>query len=1280
MRLLAVRGRNLASLAEPFAVDFATGPLADAGLFAITGETGAGKSTLLDAICLALYGAFPRLAAGDAQESIADTSGELTRADRPQSILRRGASEGFAEVDFTGLDGGDWRVRWAIRRARGKASGRLQKAEHTLMTVGAGEAQAALSGTEPVKARIEELTGLTFGQFCRTALLAQGEFDAFLRADVRERAGLLETITGTDLYRVLSKRVYEADAAATAAIRTLEVQRDAIGLMEDEARAALDAERQHLSDEARTDDAARAVLEAALARHHAVQDARAALEAAETGLLAEQAAVAALAGDADRLAALDAAEAFRAPFAAVAAAGEDQKAADARLHEAQATFETRRAASETAEAAGALTASALESLRADHDRLLVFWDEAASLDGAIATAATEAATAAADHARLRQEAEAVALKAGTVAADTGAREADLQAAGERRVALAGLEETAARTGDLAALIASRAQARREQASAEARATAARRCHDAAEAAIAATGLRRQQEDDALAELTPRIQAMQAQLAGLDAASLLAAAEALAMAERDLGAARDAAGRRAQADADAGAAAQAVEFARAARLEAAGRQQAAEAAQQQAGGVVRAAAQALQLAEGTASDAAVRLRARLHPGEPCPVCGALDHPGHETEALTGLVAALKQQHGEAEATLAATSARLRTADAESSAAEATLAHRIAALESARGTREQAIRHHETALEAAAQALASACRQVPDTSSLKRFHDTENVFRSSDTQDLTAALSAVADARTETAGQLETLQDLRRRLDALGTRRDALLSARAESQQTLSDHAQNRAQAAQEMALARSEAENAARRAGEAASALSQPLARLAAAGWLAQAQPAGREIADEHEDKTAIAALRRLEHEAADVTRQEQAARSALEVLRPALSAARAAAAAQSEAAEAAAARAAGREGTLSTLRHQRAGLLGGEATASHRAAFTARLRAAEEDDRQARAACGEASRQMTAALAGCSHAGERQREALAARSHAETALAAALLSAGQRHDDVATRLAEPPDIRTALRDRLQRASESQRRAEAAMLAFRERLERLTAGEPAAEGLAATGDIAALEADRDRLNAAGTTRQQRLGAIAQQMRQDDEARRRASGLAGEIAQARDKAAVWSAVNAAVGSASGDKFQRFAQGLTLDSLIHLANRHLSQLKPRYRLARAPSELGLQVEDREMAGEVRSTRSLSGGERFLVSLALALALSSLEGRQSFVDMLFIDEGFGSLDADSLDIAIDALETLQAQGRKVGVVSHVQAMKDRIPVQVRVERQGADRSRIVIAAPDAG
>ncbi|NLH83702.1 MAG: chromosome segregation protein SMC, partial [Phyllobacteriaceae bacterium] len=215
--------------------------------------------------------------------------------------------------------------------------------------------------------------------------------------------------------------------------------------------------------------------------------------------------------------------------------------------------------------------------------------------------------------------------------------------------------------------------------------------------------------------------------------------------------------------------------------------------------------------------------------------------------------------------------------------------------------------------------------------------------------------------------------------------------------------------------------------------------------------------------------------------------------------------------------------------------------------------------------------------------------------------------------------------------------------------------------------------AALAADGDRLDALN----RELGALRQTLAADDLARARAVAIDAESAALEEEAAEWAAVFAAIGSADGAKFRRFAQGVTLDRLAALADRHLATLAPRYRLVRTDG-LGLAIVDRDLGEERRSTRSLSGGERFLASLALALALSGLEGRRSFVDTLFIDEGFGSLDAATLDVAIDALESLQSEGRKVGVISHVAAMHERISVQIRVTRFGLGLSRVAVV--DAG
>ena len=160
--------------------------------------------------------------------------------------------------------------------------------------------------------------------------------------------------------------------------------------------------------------------------------------------------------------------------------------------------------------------------------------------------------------------------------------------------------------------------------------------------------------------------------------------------------------------------------------------------------------------------------------------------------------------------------------------------------------------------------------------------------------------------------------------------------------------------------------------------------------------------------------------------------------------------------------------------------------------------------------------------------------------------------------------------------------------------------------------------------------------------------------------------------WKKLNVLLGSADGGKFKAIAQGYTLDILLVYANKHLEELSKRYKLQRIPDTLALQVVDNDMLGEIRTVHSLSGGESFLISLSLALGLSSLSSNRMKIESLFIDEGFGSLDIDTLSIAMDALENLQTQGRKIGVISHVAEMTERITTRVQVIKSANGRSKI--------
>ncbi|MGU3521657.1 exonuclease subunit SbcC [Enterobacteriaceae bacterium C23F] len=195
-----------------------------------------------------------------------------------------------------------------------------------------------------------------------------------------------------------------------------------------------------------------------------------------------------------------------------------------------------------------------------------------------------------------------------------------------------------------------------------------------------------------------------------------------------------------------------------------------------------------------------------------------------------------------------------------------------------------------------------------------------------------------------------------------------------------------------------------------------------------------------------------------------------------------------------------------------------------------------------------------------------------------------------------------------------------------------------------------------------------------GEIRQQLKQDADSRQQQQSLMAQIQAAAQTLEDWGWLNQLIGSKEGDKFRKFAQGLTLDNLVWLANEQLSRLHGRYLLKRKVSEaLELEVMDTWQADAVRDTRTLSGGESFLVSLALALALSDLVSHKTRIDSLFLDEGFGTLDSETLDTALDALDALNASGKVIGVISHVEAMKERIPVQIKVKKiNGLGYSRL--------
>ncbi|MFT6897608.1 MAG: exonuclease SbcC, partial [Paraglaciecola sp.] len=228
MKILSIRLKNLNSLKGEWKIDFTQSPFVENGLFAITGPTGAGKTTLLDAICLALYHQTPRL-------------GQITNS--ANEIMTRGTAECLAEVEFE-VKGSAYRAFWSMRRSRGNVDGKLQPADAELAEVATGKVLA--TQIRQKSEEIEKLTGLDFGRFTKSMMLSQGDFAAFLNADEKQRAELLEELTGTEVYGLISMKVHEHHSQAKQALTALQVGASTFELLTDEQTQQLQDELKQL--------------------------------------------------------------------------------------------------------------------------------------------------------------------------------------------------------------------------------------------------------------------------------------------------------------------------------------------------------------------------------------------------------------------------------------------------------------------------------------------------------------------------------------------------------------------------------------------------------------------------------------------------------------------------------------------------------------------------------------------------------------------------------------------------------------------------------------------------------------------------------------------------------------------------------------------------------------------------------------------------------------------------------------------------------------------------
>ena len=664
----------------------------------------------------------------------------------------------------------------------------------------------------------------------------------------------------------------------------------------------------------------------------------------------------------------------------------------------------------------------------------------------------------------------------------------------------------------------------------------------------------------------------------------------------------------------------------------------------------------ELAEGSISKEAVQLRSVLVEGKPCPVCGSAEHPKSSSlDQLQLLAQQLRQRRDSLKASIEHQNRSWSEACAALAKAQA---RKDEAFLTASAQKDEMLKAQKVYATSRAE-LEILLIHVPAAAPLPEVLDATTAPA---LQNLTGAAE---DSKRAIAEQLKQISALRETIDRSQKEQQALARSFVELDGILAKIQSDLHQTD----IASTNAETHASALANAIASTDKDLAPFLAAADLATTD------LDENPGHV-IEKLKSL----AEAYGECRATTVRLEKERQTLEPKKAGAAATLQAAATrhsdAASRLKERKDIAADLKTERAKLLEGEDTNSHRTRINTarrealdRLNAMQEVRRTAASNYQAALTRKDEAVLACENA--RNDHTVASATYD-----AQCAATGETSEGIDALLAISVDDHARLKERLREIDAKLQAAAGAHLTRKADLERLESDTDQTvdpETLQAT--ITARDADIAELN-------RKIGEITAILAGDDSARRDASELSAKIETARGEFSIAQAVHDAIGSATGDKFRRFVQAITLDHLIALANTHLHALNPRYRLIRSPqSNLSIHIVDRDMADEQRASRSLSGGERFLVSLALALALSGLEGRSSFVDTLFIDEGFGALDPDTLDIAIDALETLHGRGQKVGVITHVAAMIDRVQVQVRVEKKGGGQSvvRIVDASAAA-
>ncbi|MGO3740454.1 MAG: SbcC/MukB-like Walker B domain-containing protein [Marinomonas foliarum] len=1223
MKICKLRLKNLNSLKGEWEIDFTKAPFDDAGVFAIVGPTGAGKSTLLDAICLALYHETPRLKVSPSQND----------------VMTRHTSECLAEVEFE-IKGKGYRAFWGQRRARGQSDGKLQP-----MTCELCERDGTIITTKINEKidKIADITGLDFSRFTKSMLLAQGGFSAFLNASANDRAELLEELTGTEIYGDVSKWVFDKHKLEKQTIASLEKFNEQTQLLSDDAFAELkQTESSFESNEKANADA--------LKQHQAVLEWRRTEKKLQEQVAEYQQqfddAMQALADFAPQQRQLE-----QALTAQVLQPDYDkQQGLQSRLGKNQADVsqysEMQKAQLQQSQILSDSVEQAKEKLaraRADLEALNN------KINDEIQPILSRQESVKAQHqdslARLKQATEKVDNQQAQLK-DVSEKQAGIDKACDESKAILSrwtspekIENQLASWQHQAQIIEANTQAIAEL---EISIDQGSKSYDAARSAHGSNQAKLEHEQASIEERQQALQSTvhdymasssqreyadwqkgyhQTERAQYNAQSLW----------KQFHQYQDQQSQLSELDENLNTMASRIQQ----------QQSQLEQQRQTYKDKLRHQKSIEKLAEAERHIVALtHLRNELGEHDDCPLCGSAEH---------NLANALYQADSGSQEEFLLLGKELDGLKGQGMQLAADLESMQRELTSAQTRRQQLI-----------DGLLATENDLKEwLTSLNQ----DQGFNLSDKEQVSALVQHVEQdwlALKNIAPKLEALHQSRLALDTelqnLVVQHQTTQQQVSQDQnqcqllwQTLETHQKNLVSKKDEQEKITANLRHDMQQSG-----VPDSYFDLSLVDALTQLQEAMKQWRDSKAGYDAL--LQQREQFSYESKNLENTLKESQQLRDDA----------QAKVYEL--------DAGLADITKQLYNLLGDKSVGELRQEAQSLADRAHQELEKV-----EAERQQLAQALASSKASldalNKTRLVLAeeydaALAHWQQSLTekgfegeAAWLQASLSAEEMAQHQATLKHLQEAVSKLQTLFNQSQE----SLAKHIERKSELVALDGKESG-SAEFDAISLDALEEKYTQLDTERQalhRQWGVISQQIQEETQRREQVAKSKQDLQDRRDAFIHLERLNHLIGSADGAKFRRFAQSLTLDHLVYLANQHLEILHRRYQLMRNEDALSLLVVDTWQANASRDTKTLSGGESFLVSLALALALSDLVSHKTSIDSLFLDEGFGTLDSETLESALDALDNLHSSGKTIGIISHISALKERIPVQIKLTKQ---------------